>query len=136
MYVEKRKHQRLAIKLKTRIDCENGFSIEGKTKNISFGGVFFEPDSDSIISDRIKNNDVCTLTLLLNNDDAANQIPLIFQIRVAHCRKRGYGMQFLFIEGLEAYEHFEKMMVLNSDASESLMAELEKHPGLIVKDEN
>jgi len=133
MYVEKRKHQRLTIKLKARIDSERGFSIEGKTKNISFGGVFFE--TDSMISDRLNESEVCTLKLMLNTDDENNQIPLIFQTRVVHCRKHGYGMQFLYIEGLEAYEHFEKMMVLNSDASESLMAELEKQPGLIVKDE-
>jgi hypothetical protein len=64
-----------------------------------------------------------------------NIIPLIFECKVVHCRKRGFGMKFLYIDGLEAYEHFEKMMVLNSDASESLMAELEKSPGLIVKDD-
>jgi len=132
MYVEKRKHQRLKIKLAAKIECENNYSIDGKTRNISFGGLFFEPDST--IHDRLKEGDECTVYLLLNNEDADNSIELMFQCNVVHCRKRGYGLQFLFIEGLEAYEHFEKMMVLNSEESESLMAELEKRPGLIVKD--
>jgi c-di-GMP-binding flagellar brake protein YcgR len=130
MFVEKRKHQRLKIKLAARIECENKYSIEGKTRNISFGGIFFEPDT---MTDRIQKDDICFLTLMLNQEDQNNSIPLIFQCKVVHIRKRGYGMQFLSIEGLEAYDHFEKMMVLNSDSSESLMAELEKRPGLIVK---
>jgi len=132
MYVEKRKHQRLKIKLEAKIECENSYSVNGKTRNISFGGLFFEPNSDT--QDRLKEGEVCTLTLMLNNEHEDNSISLMFQCKVVHCRKRGYGMQFLFIEGLEAYEHFEKMMVLNSEESESLMAELEKRPGLIVKD--
>jgi c-di-GMP-binding flagellar brake protein YcgR len=134
MFVEKRKHQRLKIKLIARIECENKYSIEGKSRNISFGGIFFEPDT--IADDRIQKGDICMLTLMLNQDDQNNSIPLDFQCKVVHVRKRGYGMQFLSIEGLEAYDHFEKMMVLNSDASESLMAELEKRPGLIVKEED
>jgi len=133
MFVEKRKHQRLKIKLDARIESENSSSIDGHTRNISFGGLFFEPSL--ITNDRLKEGEVCTLTLMLNNEDKANLIPLMFQCKVAHSRKHGYGMQFLYIEGLEAYEHFEKMMVLNSEESESLLAELEKSPGLIVKDE-
>jgi c-di-GMP-binding flagellar brake protein YcgR len=133
MYVEKRKHQRLKIKLIAKIACENKYSINGKTRNISFGGIFFEPDT--MTSDRIQKGDVCTLTLMLNHDDQNNLIPLTFQCKVVHCRKRGFGMQFLDIEGLEAYSHFEKMMVLNSDESESLMSELEKRPGLIIKED-
>jgi len=134
MFVEKRKHQRLKIKLDARIECENSYSIDGHTRNISFGGIFFKPSPGT--KDHLKKGDVCTLTLMLNHDDDVNTIPLIFECKVAHCRKHGYGMQFLYIEGLEAYEHFEKMMVLNSDASESLLAELEKSPGLIVRDDD
>jgi len=131
MYVEKRKHKRLKINLEAKIEYDKSV-INGKTRNISFGGLFFELKS---LHDRLKEGDICNLTVMLNTDDAQNIIPLEFQCKVVHCRKHGYGMQFICIEGLEAYDHFEKMMVLNSDESEQLMAELEKHPGLIVKDE-
>jgi len=133
MFVEKRKHQRLKIKINARIEISDGQPIDGQTRNISFGGLFFET-AETNNTDRLKSGDVCTLTLMLNNDET-NQIPLVFQCKIAHSRKRGYGMNFICIEGLEAYDHFEKMMVLNSSDSELLMEELEKNPGLIVKDE-
>ncbi|MBF0450951.1 MAG: PilZ domain-containing protein [Candidatus Magnetomorum sp.] len=132
MFVEKRKHIRLDIILDAKIECNNGNIYDAKTENISFGGLFLilTPTDD------LKEGDNCTISLLLNNKESENSIPLTFQCTIVHCRKKGYGIQFICIEGLEAYDHFEKLMVLNSESPERLMAELERHPGLIVKDNN
>ena len=101
MFVEKRKHQRLKIKLNARIECENGYSSDVKTQNISFGGLYLDLDSTSKIL--LKEGDICNVTLLLNNEEVENLIPLIFQCKVVRCSNRGYGMNFIYIEGLEAY---------------------------------
>jgi len=132
MFVEKRKHIRLNIQLEANIQSENGNTYDGKTKNISFGGLFLlmSPAED------INEGDSCNVTLLLNNEDSGHSIPLLFKCNVIHRREKGYGLQFICIDGLEAYSHFEKLMVFNSDDPDRLMAELDKHPGLIVKKDN
>jgi hypothetical protein len=129
MFVEKRKHARLSIQLDAKIQTESGNVYDGKTKNISFGGLFLSMSPNEVLEE----DDSCTVSLLLNKDDDSGPvIPLTFQCNIIHCRKNGYGLQFVCIEGLEAYDHFEKLMILNSDEPDRLMAELEKHPGLIV----
>jgi len=133
MYVEKRKHKRLKIKLDAKIESENNIVIEGKTRNMSFGGLFFE--LKILTGDRLNKGTICTVTIMLNTDDMKNHIPLVFQCKLVHIHKKGYGLRYICIEGLEAYEHFEKMMVLNSDDPEGLMGELETRPGLIVKND-
>ncbi|KPA15331.1 Type IV pilus assembly PilZ domain protein [Candidatus Magnetomorum sp. HK-1] len=128
MFVEKRKHARLNIQLEAKIEDKNGNFYHGKTHNISFGGLFIKVSPITL-----EKGDDCNITLLLNKEEAENVIPLIFKCKIVHVREKGYGVQYICIEGLEAYDHFEKLMILNSEEPDRLMAELDKHPGLIVK---
>ena len=128
MFVEKRKHKRLNLQIEAKLEDTDGNIYKGKTNNISFGGLFIELSPVTLNKD-----DKCNITLLLNTDESENIIPIAFECKIVHARKKGYGVQYICIDGLDAYNHFEKLMVLNSDEPEILMTELEKNPGLIVK---
>jgi len=122
---EKRKHTRIPLEIEANIKYAEK-SLKGKTKNISFGGVYIELKDISCFTPE----DICDVTLILKNEMSVN---ISFKCKIIHIFESGMGMQFKSIEGIDCYEHFKNLMVFNSKEPEKLLEELEKHPGIIMK---
>ncbi len=122
---EKRKHSRIHLEFDAELQIDNGSVYHGKTKNISFGGLYLYTSNAIDISIGA----TATLTLLRDSQTAQNEIN--FKCQVVHSHESGVGVKFISID-LNGYQEFKHIMVYNSTEGDKLQAELEKDPGLSI----
>ena len=123
---DKRKHMRLSITMPCEIEIKNQMRLSGETKNMSFGGVYVELYDEFDFS---KDNE---LDFILNLNGKSG-LAIRFRCRVAHICHAGVGLKFVMIFGLDGYDHFKNIMIMNSDDPNQLLEELKKNPGIIVE---
>ncbi len=123
---EHRKHTRLPIILNAEVLLPNGVKCVGKTKNISFGGLFVDLDDPQ----KLDAGDECDIILLL--DGTQGRMEIIIHSIIIHKANTGIGLNFLGIE-IDYYEHFKKLLIHNSPEPNTLFEELQKNPGLKIK---
>lgn len=125
--MENRKHTRLPIEIEVdvavKLELPDGSLQCGKTKNISFGGVYVNLEKQL----NIQPGNKCNITLVLK--DKPRRIDIKFQCIVVHVNKDGIGLRFICIDG-ENYENFKYLMINHSPEPKLLLDELSKNPGL------
>jgi len=124
----RRKHTRLALEVKAIITLTNDHCFEGLTKDMSFGGAFVNLDSSS--EGQIPVGEECELELQLGA--AGKPLKVIIESRVVRAGNGGIGLEFCATT-IEGYWHFKNLMVYNSPEAETLLTELETHPGLVIE---
>lgn len=109
-FVERRKNQRLAMSVGSRLKLPDGKILPGKTRNLSFGGTFVEFAEVPIV----EVGDYFSLRIFGRID---------FTVKVIHHNMGGLGFQFDFIL-IKYYEHFKKMMLSNAPDPDRMIKEL------------
>ncbi|RJQ14167.1 MAG: PilZ domain-containing protein [Nitrospiraceae bacterium] len=121
---DRRKNTRLSIQLEAELHLPGDAVYRGKTKNISFSGVYLECLKSSAIP---VVNDPCTLKLILQSGPNPNIIS--FQCRVVRTDKSGAGIRFISVD-MNGYRQFKNLLVYNSKDPDKLLDELNRNPGL------
>ncbi len=109
---ERRKHLRLPLNFKVRVNLRHDIVVRGQTRNISFAGAFIELDKVP----PLQHDDYFSLTML-------GQVE--FTCRLIHSNSGGIGCQFDFIK-IRYYEVFKNMMLNNAPDPERLVKELHR----------
>jgi c-di-GMP-binding flagellar brake protein YcgR len=125
---ERRKYERIEISIPIKVKFREGKVCEGKSINISFGGLYAVFDQ----SISCHGGEKCNISLMLEGEDG---IPIDFKGKVNHIEEKRTGFTFLCIQGLDCYEHFKNLMVANSKDPDMLLKELAEQPGLLLEDE-
>lgn len=107
---ERRKNIRRALAFKGRLILPGDLALKGHTRNISFGGAFFELERVPVL----RVGDYITLELLAR---------IKFTCEIIHFNAGGIGMRFDFIL-IRYYEHFKEMMLNNAPDRDRIMEEL------------
>ncbi|RJQ56708.1 MAG: PilZ domain-containing protein [Nitrospiraceae bacterium] len=119
---EKRKHTRISISLDAELQI-NDKTYRGKTKDISFSGIFmFCPDPANIPADK-------TGFIKLVLKPGPNPKIITFHCKVVRTSESGAGVKLIRVD-MEGYQQFKNLMVYNSPNPDVLLEELNKHPGL------
>ena len=124
----KRKNTRHHIELDATIIVSDNSLFKGKTKNLSFGGAYLY----CVDSISVPENEKCFFELSLKG--APQPSTLKFYCNIVHADDAGIGLKFISID-LFDYEQFKHLMLFNSTDPDALLAELEKNPGLEIKEE-
>jgi hypothetical protein len=125
---EHRKHTRIPLELTAEIKSSNGLVFKGGTKNISFGGAFFNLSD----SKELKQGEHCNFSIILLEE--AERLSIDFCSEVIYVQKTGLGLRFLSINGPDSYDHFKTLMTMNSPSPDVLLEELELHPGILLQE--
>ncbi len=120
---EKRKHTRIQLEFDVELKIDNGALYHGKTKNISFSGLYLYVSNAKDIS----SGTTGTLTLMRDSQTAENVIS--FKCQIVRSVDSGVGIRFISID-ISGYQEFKNLMIYNSGDPDKLQAELEKDPGL------
>ena len=123
MQGERRKHTRIPIDLRSELTFLDGSTFHGTTKNLSFGGAFVSCNAPMGIPERGE----CALKLILGAEEESASIEIT--ARVIRLSENGVGVMFLSIS-LDGYNHLKNLMIFNSSDPETLIDELDKHPGI------
>jgi hypothetical protein len=124
----KRKNTRYPIELDAAIILPDKSTVRGKTKNMSFGGVYM----NCVDSKSLPEGQSCYLELSL--EGPPNSTVIKFYAKILHVEEVGAGLKFISIDIFD-YERFKKLMLFNSPDPDALLAELEKNPGLDIRKE-
>ena len=120
---DRRKHTRLSLEFDAELTLSDNVSYTGKIFNISFSGVFmFCPNAKSIPV-----GETGFFKIFIQSEPETKKIS--FKCKVIRTDDRGVGLQFIDID-LEGYQKFKNLMLYNSSDPDTLLAELEKHPGI------
>jgi hypothetical protein len=125
---EHRKHTRIPLQLTAEIRSSNGEIFKGGTKNISFGGTFLQIPNSA----KLKQGEHCYFSIILQEE--AERLSIDFNSEVIYIQRSGIGLRFISINGTDAYNHFKKLMAMNSPTPDKLLDELELHPGILLQD--
>jgi len=120
---ENRKHQRLPIEVRVRLQLTDQTEFLGETINLSFSGAYVKLDS----TENLPTDANCTLTLILQDGHEPTLVK--FKAKIIHIRSEGVGLQFKAIFA-EDYNEFVYLMVNNSPDPDGLLAEVAQHPGI------
>jgi c-di-GMP-binding flagellar brake protein YcgR len=120
---DRRKHTRVALELEAELQLDNSITAEGKTKNISFSGIFMY----CVNAANIPVGGNGSLKIFLQADPHINIIN--FRCQVVRTDESGVGIRFINID-VNGYQQFKNLMIYNSSDPDMLLAELEKNPGL------
>ncbi len=124
--IENRKHTRIPIILEAEVLLPEGGKCLGKTKNISFGGVFIEIDSCNPL---IVGNEYDILLLL---EGGQQRMEIKIHGQIVHKFQKGIGFQFYAIE-LDHYEHLKNLLVHNCPDPTILLDEVDRNPGIKIR---
>ena len=113
---ERRNHKRLTLSFKSKLKCGRDLTLNGVTRNISFGGAFIELDGVP----QVFKDDYFSLVLLGK---------VMFTCRVVHSNPDGIGFKFDYIL-IKYYEHFKKLMLRNAKDPGRLIKELGRREDL------
>jgi len=120
---ERRKHTRIVLQLDAELILFDNSSFRGKTKDISFSGIYIKCNN----AEGIPIGDKCTIKLHLSSGDNPETIQCA--CAVVRTATSGVGIKFISID-LTGYQQFKKLMIYNSSDPDKLTAELEENPGL------
>ncbi len=120
-----RKHTRILLEIEAQIRFPDGKTFNGATKNISFGGCYF--NCNELVGQRKKGS--CLVELIPHAD--ASGIAISIKSTILRLDGDGAGIKFHSID-IHDYHHFRNIMTYNSPDPNAIMDELEKNPGLIV----
>lgn len=123
---EHRKYTRIPLELAAEITSSNGVVYKGGTKNISFGGTFFQ----MTYSTKLKEGERCNFSIILKEE--AERLSIDFNSEVIYVQRSGIGLRFISIDGADSYNHFKNLMAMNSQDPDKLLEELELHPGILL----
>ena len=115
---ERRKNQRLDIRIKAGIKFKDGFEYQGLTKNISYQGAFLQLDSPMIFNE----GDYCVLTLHHRNGHTEEALTL--SCKIIQYRHQGVALQFKSI----CEDDYNKLVLLLAEffpESDDLLAEMD-----------
>jgi len=121
---ENQKRHRLKPEVGVELSLADGQRFSGKTRNVSFGGVFVGLSP----LPKLRPGDECRVTVVLGPGRGEVRIPI--RSAVVHVQPDGVGLKFLEI-ALEHYETFKNFMVANSDDPNRLLEELKHKPGIM-----
>jgi hypothetical protein len=107
---ERRKNIRRALAFKGRLLLPGDVALKGHTKNISFGGAFFELEQVPVL----RVGDFISLELLAR---------IKFTCEIIHFNASGIGLRFDLIL-IRYYEHFKAMMLNNAPDRDRIIEEL------------
>jgi len=107
---ERRKNIRLSLGLKGRLMLPGDLALKGQTRNLSFGGTFFELERVPLL----KVGDFISLELLAR---------IKFTCEIIHYNAAGIGLRFDFIL-IRYYELFKEMMLHNAPDRDQMIKEL------------
>jgi|GEM_PF-992717 len=120
---EQRTNTRLAIQLDATVISFSGENFFATTRNISFSGMRISPVSDiDLIA-----GDECRVVLSLSG----SEITIDFSCKTIYNGLNGIGLEYLAVNGVESYGHFENLLLANSADPESLLLQCDLHPGII-----
>jgi hypothetical protein len=120
---DRRKHTRISLGLESELQLSDNVSYAGKIKNISFSGVFMY----CVNSTDIPIGGTGLLKLFLQSGPHRNVIN--FRCEVVRTDESGAGIKFISTD-VNGYQQFKNLMLYNSTDPDTLLAELEKNPGL------
>jgi len=120
---DRRKHTRIPLELETELQLDDARIIPGKIRNISFSGVFMH----CVNSTDIPVGRTGFLKIFLQTVPHPNIIGI--RCQVVRTDESGAGIRFINID-VEGYQLFKNLMIYNSTDPDTLLAELEKNPGL------
>ena len=107
---ERRKNLRLSLGFKGRLLLPGDLGLKGQTRNVSFGGTFFELERVPLL----KIGDYISLELLAR---------IKFTCEIIHYNADGIGLRFDLIL-IRYYEHFKEMMLTNAPDRDRIIKEL------------
>lgn len=116
-----RRHQRLDIEASATIKLRDGQVFEGRTRNISYKGAFFEFDRAS----EIIQGEYCLLTIDVK--DELNSMVLKLKCKVIHTHEEGVGVEIKDFYD-DDYNDFVFLLANNSPDPEKFLAELSEQP--------
>lgn len=123
-FEEQRKHTRIPVNINAELQVSKEI-YKGKTKNISFSGVFIYCSNSA----NITIGETCYLKLILQPEPHPNTITL--HCKVVRTDESGVGVKLNSVD-MQGYLKFKNLMVYNSPAPDKLLDELGKNPGLEV----
>jgi c-di-GMP-binding flagellar brake protein YcgR len=123
---DRRKYTRIALQLKAELKLAGNNIYHGRTKNISFGGVFVFCNNAA----GIPVGEEASLTLVL--DSRSHRSEIAFRCEIVRTDETGVGVKFISVD-INGYQQFKNLMVFNSSDPDVLLAELDKHPGLVIQ---
>lgn len=107
---ERRRNIRLSLGFKGRLLLPGDLALKGQTRNVSFGGTFFELEKVPLL----KIGDYISLELLTR---------IKFTCEIIHYNADGIGLRFDLIL-IRYYEHFKEMMLINAPDRDQMIKEL------------
>lgn len=120
---DQRKHTRITLELGAELQLDESGFFRGKTKNISFSGVFMHcVDSENIPVGR-------TGLLKIFLQPSPHPSIITIHCQIVRTDESGAGIRFINID-VKGYQQFKNLMIYNSTDPDKLLAELEDHPGL------
>jgi hypothetical protein len=119
----RRKHTRLPLQFRAEFQLQDSRILTGKTKNISFGGVFIycRNAAEEVVGSEGK------LRIILQDYTEGGSVTI--SGRIVRVDEEGMGIQFVSI-GFEDYQKFRNMMLYNNPSPDVLLKELKQSPGI------
>jgi c-di-GMP-binding flagellar brake protein YcgR len=124
--VERRKNSRIALQIEAELQLSEKAVHRGKTRNISFSGVYMSCMNAS----SIPVGETGFFKLFMEPSSGADAIQ--FMCQVVRIDDTGTGLKFIDID-LEGYQKFKNIMLYNSPDPDKLLAELDANPGLDIR---
>jgi PilZ domain. len=124
--MERREYIRIATDIASRLRLPNGDSYEGVTRELSFGGAYFDCHRPiQVPQEHLPLTEECELTLRLPLD----QESVVTQIRcqLVHVENQKAGLRFTGIDS-KAYARFRSFMLARSTNPEKFLWEIRLFP--------
>lgn len=122
-HVDRRRHTRVPLELPAEFHGSK-FRFKGSTRDLSFGGAFISASVPPSASGD-------TGTLVIYSAANSNVPEIALEARVQHTEKAGVGIAFSSGDKRN-FSKLQKLLVARSNSGNSLMKELETHPGLVI----
>ena len=125
--VERRKNARNSLKQDSELVLTEKAVYKGTTKNVSFSGVYMYCAN----AKSIPVGETGFFKILIQTQQQTEIIS--FMCQVIRTDDEGVGLKFIDID-LEGYHKFKNLMLYNSPDPDKLLADLEKSPGLDIRE--
>ncbi|KPK02973.1 MAG: hypothetical protein AMK71_00425 [Nitrospira bacterium SG8_35_4] len=125
--IERRKNSRNTLKQDSELVLTEKAVYKGTTKNVSFSGVYMYCAN----AKSIPVGETGFFKILIQTQQQTEIIS--FMCQVIRTDDEGVGLKFIDID-LEGYHKFKNLMLYNSPDPDKLLADLEKSPGLDIRE--
>ena len=116
---ESRAFTRIPVHIDVEVRPEGGSPVSGVVHDLSFNGVSVDAPGNGL-----EKGAECEIELIL--DGGATELRLPGHGRVVRAGDLVVALSFSALDG-DVYEHFERLVLLNADNPNEVMAELEDH---------